>query len=111
VPNTVARAVLLGDATIAPAGPPRVEVVATAKVNLAPGTELDRIGGYLTYGLCENAAAARAEGLLPLGVAEGVTVKRAVRQGEVLRYTDVTLPADRLSDRLRREQETLLGAA
>jgi predicted homoserine dehydrogenase-like protein len=111
VPNTVARAVLLGDATIAPAGPPRVEVVATAKVGLQPGTELDRIGGYLTYGLCENVGVARAEGLLPLGLAEGATLVRSVKQGEVLRYADVTLPADRLSDRLRTEQETLLGVA
>jgi predicted homoserine dehydrogenase-like protein len=111
VPNTVARAVLLGDATIAPAGPPRVEVVATAKIALEPGTELDRIGGYLTYGQCENAQVARADGLLPLGVAEGARVTRSVEQGEVLRYADVELPGGRLCDRLRAEQDALLRAA
>lgn len=111
VPNTAARAVLFGDATIAPAGPPRVEVVATAKVRLAPGAELDRIGGYLTYGQCENAEVVRADGLLPLGVAEGAKVTRAVEQGEVLLYDDVELPADRLCDRLRAEQDALLRAA
>jgi predicted homoserine dehydrogenase-like protein len=111
VPNTVARAVLLGDAAIAPAGPPRVEVVATAKVDLAPGTELDRIGGYLTYGQCENVDVARAEDLLPLGLAEGATVVRDVGHGQVLSYSDVRLPVNRLSERLRAEQEALLRVA
>ena len=54
VPNTVARAVLLGDATIAPVGPPQVDVVAAAKTDLSAGDTLDELGGYMTYGLAEN---------------------------------------------------------
>ena len=38
VPNTVARAVLFGDAAIAPQGAPTVEVVTTAKTDLSVGT-------------------------------------------------------------------------
>jgi predicted homoserine dehydrogenase-like protein len=111
VPNTVARAALFGDATIAAAGGPVVEVVATAKVGLEPGDELDRIGGYLTYGLAENSAVARAENLLPLGLAEGAHVLRRIERDDVLRLDDVELPEGRLSDRLWREQLDLFAAA
>ena len=45
VPNTVARAVLLGDATIAPVGPPQVDVVAAAKTDLSAGETLDGSAG------------------------------------------------------------------
>ena len=111
VPNTIARAALFGDATIAPAGGPVVEVVAAAKVDLEPGQTLDRIGGYLTYGLAENADAARAENLLPLGLAEGARLSRAIDRDAVLTFDDVELPDGRLSDRLWREQQDLFAAA
>ncbi|MGH3005489.1 MAG: NAD(P)H-dependent oxidoreductase [Gaiellaceae bacterium] len=111
VPTTVARAVLFGDATIAPLAGPVVEVVTAAKIDLAAGTTLDRIGGYHTYGLCENADAAAAEDLLPLGVAEGARLLRGVRVDEVLTYGDVELPPGRLVDRLREEQRECFGEA
>jgi predicted homoserine dehydrogenase-like protein len=104
VPNTVARAVLFGDAAIAPTGPPSVDVVATAKTDLASGTVLDAIGCYMTYGLAENADVTTAERLLPLGLAEGCRLRRDIAKDEVLTYDDVDLPEGRLSDRLRAEQ-------
>ena len=109
VPNTVARAVLMGDAALAPLGPPRVEVVATAKRDLAAGEVLDSLGGYTTYGLCENAPAAARDNLLPIGVSIGCTVKRDVGKDEVLTYDDVVMPEGRLIDVLRREQRALFG--
>jgi predicted homoserine dehydrogenase-like protein len=111
VPNTVARAALYGDAAIAPLAGPLVDVVTTAKVDLEPGTVLDRLGGYLTYGLAENAEVATAENLLPLGLAEGCRVLRAVGQDEVLTYDDVELPGGRVSDRLRAEQTERFGSS
>ncbi len=105
VPNTVARAVLFRDAAIAPLGPPLVDVVATAKVGLKAGSTLDGIGGYTLYGQCENASVAQREGLLPLGLAEGGRLIRSVPQDQVLSYDDVELPADRLCDELRRQQD------
>ena len=81
VPSTLARAVLFGDATIAPLDRPRVEVVTTAKRDLRAGEVLDGIGFYMTYGLAENADAATGEGLLPMGVAEGCRLKRDVAEG------------------------------
>ena len=104
VPNTVARAVLLGDATIAPAGPPCVEVVAAAKTDLSAGEALDGLGGYTTYGLAENADVAAADELLPIGLAEGCHLKRSIQRDQVLTYDDIEVPEGRLSDRLRAEQ-------
>jgi predicted homoserine dehydrogenase-like protein len=104
VPITVARAVLFGDAAIAPLGPPLVEVVAAAKVDLEAGQELDALGGYLTYGLAENADVATAERLLPIGLAEGCVLRRDVAKDAVLTYDEVDVPSGRLVDELRAEQ-------
>jgi predicted homoserine dehydrogenase-like protein len=104
VPNTVARAVLFGDATMAPLGAPCVEVVATAKTDLQAGRVIDGLGGYMTYGLGENATVARAQNLLPIGLAEGCTLRRAVAKDAALTFDDVELPAGRLCDRLWNEQ-------
>ena len=104
MPNTVARAVLLGDATIAPLGPPQVDVVAAAKTDLSAGDTLDGLGGSMTYGLAENSDVVAAAALLPIGLAEGCRLKRDVSQDAVLTYDDVDVPEGRLSDRLRQEQ-------
>jgi predicted homoserine dehydrogenase-like protein len=109
VPNTIARAVLLNDATIAPLGAPTVEVISTAKINLEAGQTLDGLGCYTLYGQLENADTARAQRLLPFGVAEGCKVKRNIARDEVLTYDDVELPEGRLIDKLRAEQESLFG--
>lgn len=104
-PTTVARAVLFQDATLAPAGAPTVHVVATAKIDLAAGQVLDGIGHYMTYGLCENADVVQREQLLPLGLAEGARLNRAIAKDTVLTFADVTLPPGRLVDQLWQEQE------
>jgi predicted homoserine dehydrogenase-like protein len=104
VPNTVARAVLFQDAALSPLAGPLVEVVATAKTDLEAGTTLDGLGGYMTYGLAENAGTARDEQLLPIGLADGCRLRRAVPKDAVLTFADVELPAGRVCDRLWREQ-------
>jgi predicted homoserine dehydrogenase-like protein len=110
VPQTVARAVLFGDATIAPLGAPTVEVVTTAKRDLMAGEVLDGLGGYDTYGVAERADVTAAEELLPMGVAEGCTLKHDVAKDSVITYADVLLPAGRLVDELRAAQATELPA-
>jgi predicted homoserine dehydrogenase-like protein len=104
VPNTVARAVLFGDATITPKGAPLVDVVAAAKVDLKAEQILDGMGHYMTYGLCENAIVVRDQNLLPIGLAEGCTLKRDIAKDHVLTIEDVAIPEGRLCDRLRDEQ-------
>lgn len=103
-PNTIARAVLFGDATVAPAGPPRVSVVAIAKRNLAPGQTLDGIGGYDCYGEAENTWTAVAENLLPMGLADGCKVLRPLSKGQALTCADVEPPAGRRVDACYAEQ-------
>ncbi len=107
VPNTIARAALLGDATIRPLGAPTVEVVTTAKQDLAAGATLDGLGGYHYYGQAERADVTRTERLLPVGVAEGCVLRRDVPKDTTLTYDDVELPAGRLVDELRERQATL----
>ncbi|MFZ1288203.1 MAG: Gfo/Idh/MocA family oxidoreductase [Candidatus Phosphoribacter sp.] len=109
VPNTVARAALLGDATIRPLGLPRVEVVTVAKRDLAAGEVLDAIGGYTYYGECEKAEVQARDGLLPVGLAQDCRLRRAVAKDEVISCADVTLPEGRLADRLRAEQDAMSG--
>lgn len=104
VPLSVARVVLFGDAVTTPRGGPVVHVVATAKRDLAVGEVIDGIGGYLTYGQCENADVALTERLLPMGLTEGCRLLRRVGRDEVLTYDDVALPAGRLADELWCEQ-------
>lgn len=111
VPTTIARAALLGDAAIAPIAGPRVEVVALAKTDLAEGRQIDELGGYTVYGEAETAEATARAGLLPIGVAVGARLRRAVPKDHPLTYADVDLPPGRLVDRLRAEQAAAFGGA
>lgn len=111
VPLSVARAVLFGDPVLQPLGAPVVDVVATAKRDLAAGETIDGLGGYLTYGQCENADVTAAERLLPMGLAEGGRLRRAVPRDAVLTYDDVELPGGRLAVRLRAEQDRTFASA
>ena len=104
VPLTAARAALFHDAAIAPLGAPVCEVVTLAKRDLKAGEVLDGIGGFHCYGTLDNADIARAEKLLPMGLAEGCRLKRAIAKDEAIGYADVELPEDRLCDALWREQ-------
>lgn len=104
VPLTVARAVLFNDAALTPIGKPMVDVVATAKIDLKKGEKIDDLGGYMTYGLCENYETSLEENLLPIGLAEGCILKNDVPRDKVLTYEDVIFPSNRLCDKLRAEQ-------
>ncbi len=101
---TIARAVLHGDATAAPAAGPRCEVAAIAKTNLEEGAVLDGVGGFAAYGEIENASVMRAENLLPMGLADGCRLKRGVAKDAAIGMADVEFPAGRLCDKLYAEQ-------
>lgn len=105
LPHSVVRAVDFADPVLVPAGASKVEVVTTAKTRLQAGSTLDGIGYYMTYGQCERAEIAQRDRLLPIGLAEGCRLLRAVERDEVISYADVELPVGRLSDRLRAEQD------
>jgi len=105
VPFTIARAVIFGDATIAPLAGPVVHVVAAAKRDLRAGEVLDGIGFYMTYGLAENADVQDVENLLPMGLAAGCRLVRDIPKDQVLTFDDVDAPPGRLCDRLWAEQQ------
>lgn len=109
VVNTIARAALFNDAAVTPIGAPRCDVITIAKRDLAAGEVLDGGGGYLSYGVIENAAVSVPGELLPMGLSEGCRLKRAVAKDEPIGYADVELPAGRLADRLRAEQVARFG--
>jgi len=111
VPLSVARAVLFGDAVMAPLGGPLVDVVTTAKIDLKAGETLDGIGYYMTYGQCENYDVVQSQNLLPMGLAEGCRLKRDIPKDQVLTYDDVELPEGRLCDKLRAEQNAYFASS
>lgn len=106
VPLSAARVALFRDPVLR-AERPLVEVITLAKTDLKAGDELDAIGGYRTYGQCETYETSRRDNLLPQGLAEGCRLKRDLPKDAAITYDDVEIPAGRLCDRLRAEQDAL----
>lgn len=109
IPNTIARIVLFKDGVVVPKDKPYVEVVTIAKKDLKKGEVLDGMGYFMTYGECENATQARKENLLPMGLAEGCTLKRDIPKDTALSFDDVTVPKGRIADILWQEQKELFA--
>ena len=103
-PSSIARAVLFNDPTLTPLDRPYVEVITAAKKDLKAGDTIDKLGGYMTYGLAENALTARKENLLPIGLSEGCIIKRDISKDAVITFDDVEIPKGRLIDKLWQEQ-------
>ncbi len=110
IPNTVARAVLFRDATVAPRGAPVCDAISVAKHDLKAGDTLDGLGGFACYALIDDYQTCRRQGLLPIGVSEGCRLKRNIRIDQTISYDDVVLPNGRISDCLRADQERHFNA-
>lgn len=106
IASTIGRAAALHDATVTPLDGPRCEVVAMAKRDLKAGERLDGIGGFMTYGLIDNAGAARAANALPMGLADDAVLLRALPQDSVVTFDDVRMPAQRPRDVLWQAQRS-----
>ena len=101
---SVASAALRHEPTGAPTGF-RSDVVATAKRALKAGEMLDGEGGFCVWGRQTPADVSLAQGLLPLGLAHNVTLKRDIAEGEALRWSDVAVDANDIAVKVRREME------
>jgi predicted homoserine dehydrogenase-like protein len=104
IASTIARAALLHDPTTSPIGGPVCEVATIAKRDLKASEVLDGVGGFLSYGLIDNAESFFAEELLAMGLSEGARLLRDIPKDQPIALRDVELPAGRLCDGLREEQ-------
>jgi len=104
LPSTIGRAVIHGDPTVAPLDGPVCHVVTTAKRDLKAGERLDGIGGFSSYGLIESVATAGPLNALPISLSEDCVLLRDIPKDSVIAFSDVRMPAMRLSDRLWAEQ-------
>jgi len=89
IPMSIARMVDFDDTIVASKNGPTVEVVAIAKKELRKGHKLDCIGGYDTYGICENTVDARRDNLLPMALAYRSVLLRDIAKDEVITFDDV----------------------
>jgi len=105
IASTIGRAFIHHDPTVAPIAGPVCEVVAVAKRDLKAGEHLDGVGGFCTYGLIDNAPAARAMRALPIGLSEGRLLRRDIAKDNVVSLADVDAPpVTGLAETLWREQ-------
>jgi predicted homoserine dehydrogenase-like protein len=105
---SIASAALRREPTGAPTGF-NSDVVATAKRALKRGEMLDGEGGFCVWGKQLPAQRSLREGLLPLGLAHAVALRRDIAEGECLKWSDVAWDEDDLAVRVRREMEREFG--
>ena len=85
---SVASAALRREPTGAPTGF-RSDVAATAKRDLKKGEVLDGEGGFCVWGKQTPAQVSLDRGYFPLGLAQNVKLKRDIKEGERLTWSDV----------------------
>jgi predicted homoserine dehydrogenase-like protein len=88
----------------------RADAVAVAKKGLSTGEMLDGEGGYTVVGRLMPATDSLAQNCLPLGLAHGWKLLRAVPAGQPVKWSDVAFDANSTAVRVRREMEQLFGA-
>jgi predicted homoserine dehydrogenase-like protein len=106
-PHSVLKIALYTEPTGAPIGW-YSDVIVAAKRDIDAGETLDGEGGYTVYGLAEDAKVSREGSCLPMGLANGVRARRAIKADEIITYGDVELNEGSFALRLRRLQESLL---
>jgi predicted homoserine dehydrogenase-like protein len=105
---SVASAGLRREPTGAPTGF-RGDVAAVAKRDLKAGETLDGEGGYTVWGRLMPARDSLACGALPIGLADGARLARAIHKGRILTWSDVMVTDGEIV-RFRREMESLYAA-
>ena len=87
----------------------RADAIAVAKRDVRPGETLDGEGGYTVVGRLMPAADSRAGGCLPLGLAHGWKVLRAIPAGTAVTWDAVAVDQNATAVRARREMERLFA--
>jgi predicted homoserine dehydrogenase-like protein len=105
VPLTAARAVFYGESSGHPMDRPVSECFPIAKRDLHKGETLDAIGETCYRGSIDLAATARAERLLPLGLARGMTLLSDVPRDAPLTWDMVDPGKNTALLEIRRRQD------
>ena len=103
---SIANIALREEATGYPRGF-NADVAATAKRDLAAGEILDGEGGYCVWGQLMTAQQSLQSGALPIGLASGVALTRAITRGSILSWDDVTLDTRQPAVQIRRRMQSL----
>jgi predicted homoserine dehydrogenase-like protein len=101
---SVASAGLRREPTGAPTGF-RGDAVATAKRELREGEMLDGEGGFTVWGKLMPATGSLRIGGLPIGLAHHVKLRRPVKEGAALTWSDVVVDETSEAVQIRREME------
>lgn len=109
VPLTCAMLAIRGQSNMVPLDRLVSEVFAVAKQDLQPGDALDAIGGCAYYSLVDSYEAARADRLLPIGLAKGAVVIHPVAQDSPITLDDVELREPSTILALRRLQDAWMA--
>jgi len=94
VMRCVAEAYLDGTALLQPSCGFQTNVFTYAKRDLRQGEHLDGLGGFACYGLIENCNDTDGEPGIPICLAEGAVLKRAVAKDQRILASDVEMPRD-----------------
>ncbi|HEX3549325.1 MAG TPA: hypothetical protein VHT53_03070 [Candidatus Elarobacter sp.] len=108
---SIASVALRGEPTGAPFAGHRAEVVCATRRPMRAGEAIDGEGGYAVYGTCAPAARARAERLVPMGLAHGLRLTRDLPADHPIGEADVAFDQTSFLWKLRREQDALAAAS
>ena len=82
-----------------------VEVVAYAKQDIEPGTNLESIGGDYIYGKAHKIST--SNGLLPIGIAENSVVNKAIKKGQPIATDEIDAQDNDLCEFWRYQNQIL----
>jgi len=104
VPNSIARVVDFRDCVFRFDDKPTVEVVSIAKKDLKVGDKLDGYGKFTVYGECENSELVQAENLLPIGLADNVSLNKNISKDSPIGFKDIDYDPNNILFKLYKEQ-------
>ena len=107
VPLTAAQAIIYGESSGHPGRRPVAECIAVAKRDLRAGETLDSIGECCYRGSIDRVEITRREKLLPLGLAKGCVLRRAVRRDQAIGFEDIDHLPESLLLQMRKIQDQL----
>lgn len=110
VPLSAAAAAIFNQSHMRPLPVPTSEVGCVAKRDLATGETLDAIGEYGYRGFALSRSDAQARKALPIGLAQGATMTRPVRKGELITLADAAPDEQLKIVEVRRAQDAMIAA-